>query len=143
MTPIVSTLDDKAMRDLSVYYGGLKPAPPQPGAPAPDAQQVQRGQQLFANGDAARGIPACSGCHGSDARGFPEAGRIDSNGHAPFMVYPALRGQQAQYLQTRLAQYRGGTLRDSTTDFIMNGVAQTVDDDSVQAVAAWLSSLAP
>jgi cytochrome c553 len=32
---------------------------------------------------------------------------------------------------------------DTTNDFIVGGVAQTLDDESIQAIAAWLSSLTP
>jgi cytochrome c553 len=32
---------------------------------------------------------------------------------------------------------------DTTNDFIMGGVAQTLDEESIQAIAAWLGSLSP
>jgi len=47
------------------------------------------------------------------------------------------------YLIARLTSFHNDLPHDSTNDFIMSGVAHTLDDDSIQAIAAWLSSLAP
>jgi cytochrome c553 len=43
----------------------------------------------------------------------------------------------------RLTSFHKNLPHDTTNDFIMGGVAQTLDDESIQAIAAWLSSLAP
>lgn len=148
MSPLVADLSDADMRDLSVYYAGLTPTP----APADadtqdvspeDAALLQRGEQLYLSGDPSSGIPPCQGCHGIDAGGHPDALQVDRSGHTPYATWPALRGQQAMYLQTRLAEYRDGKMNDSTTDFVMTGVGQQLDDDSIQALAIWLSSLPP
>lgn len=145
MTPLVADLDDQDMRDLAAYYAALVPtavpaAPADEATPAPDAALLQLGEKLYLAGDPAKGIPPCQGCHGGDARGHPDALRADSSGHTPYAVYPALRGQQALYLQTRLGELRDGKLHHSTTDFVMRGVAERLDDDSIQALSAWLSS---
>ena len=148
MSPLVADLSDEDMRDLSVYYAGLAPTP-QPAESAPedvvpdDATLLQRGEQLYLSGDPSKGIPACQGCHGPDARGPANALYTDRSGHTPYATWPALRGQQAMYLQTRLAEYRDGKMDDSTTDFVMTGIGQRLDDDSIQALSAWLSSLPP
>lgn len=145
MTPIATKLTEEDMRDLSVYYAGL-PAAPSPIAKtgaSTDASVLDRGQSLYLNGDASQGIPPCQGCHGGDANGHPDALRVDANGFTPYAVYPALRGQPYLYMRTQLGHYREGRLGDSTTDFIMNGVAHRMDQDSIDAVAAWLASLEP
>jgi cytochrome c553 len=61
----------------------------------------------------------------------------------PYLVYPVLRGQYSPYLVSRLTSFRMGLPHDTTSDFIMSNVARTLDDDSLQAIAAWLSSLPP
>lgn len=146
MTPLVADLSEQDMRDLSVYYESL----PVPSAvPAGDEEPagdltpalLHKGKQLYLAGDPARGIPACQGCHGADARGPAAAHRILPGGQAPYAAYPALRGQHYGYLQTKLAGYRDGDMDDSTSGFVMTGVAETLDDDAIQAVAGWLSSL--
>lgn len=145
MTPIVATLTEENMRDLAVYYGGLDPSPT--GAVADreaqaDSALVKAGEQLYLKGDTARGIPACQGCHGPTARGHSRALQADASGHTPYAVYPVLRGQLAAYLESRLAQYRAGEMRDSTADFVMTGIARRLNEGDIEAVAVWLSSLA-
>jgi cytochrome c553 len=54
-----------------------------------------------------------------------------------------LRGQYSTYLVARLTSFHNNLPHDTTNDFIMGGVAVTLDDDSIQAIAAWLSSLTP
>ena len=151
MTALVSELSEQEMRDFAAYYASLDPAaaaaatePEEAGSEAEattDPQRLQRGEQLYLSGDPGKGIPACQGCHGADARGHPDALKPDRNGHTPYAVYPALRGQQVAYLQNRLGEYHSRTLHDSTTDFVMQGVAQRLDEDSIQSLTEWLSSL--
>lgn len=152
MTPLVTDLTDTDMRDLAVYYASLPANPPaaadapaateeDPAAPAPDPNVVALGQTLYLNGDPAKGMPACQGCHGSDAQGFPDAMTPNRNGHVPYAVFPRLRGQQPDYLQTRLGQYQTGQSTDSTTDLVMNGVGHRLDAESIAALSQYLSSL--
>ena len=142
MTPLVADLTEQDMRDLAAYYAAM-PAPPAPAAdeaaPA-DPAQLALGEQLYRSGNPAKGIPPCAGCHGADAGGYPDALRPDRSGHTPFAAFPALRGQQGLYLQTKLAEYQTGAMNDSSTDRVMNGVAHRLDADSIQAVSTWLSS---
>lgn len=146
MTPLVSTLDDQDMRDLAAYYASL-PLPAAragtgdtPAEPV-DAALLEHGRALYLHGDAAKGIPPCQGCHGADARGMRDADVADRNGRTPYATFPVLRGQQAAYLQSKLAEYHEGDLHDSTSDFIMGGIGRRLDADSIQAVSSWLSGL--
>jgi cytochrome c553 len=145
MSPLVADLGDQDKLDLAAYYASLTPTPAPAEADAEaapeDATLARRGEQLYLSGDPSRGIPPCQGCHGPDAGGHVDALRADRNGHTPYAAYPALRGQQAIYLQTKLAEYRDGKMHDSTTDFVMTGIGERLDDDSIQALSAWLSSL--
>jgi cytochrome c553 len=43
----------------------------------------------------------------------------------------------------RLAHYHEGEPSDTSNTFIMQGVAQSLDDDSIRELAAWISSLTP
>jgi cytochrome c553 len=91
---------------------------------------------LFLAGDPARGTPPCQGCHGADAGG-------PSISTGPYAAYPSLRGQYAPYLIARLTNFHKHLPHDTTNGFIMGGVAQTLDDEAIQAIATWLSSLTP
>jgi cytochrome c553 len=160
MTPLAQPLSEGDMRDLATYFASVKRGDAaggatgpgattavsptdaaSDGAPATDPKQIASGLQLFQNGNASKGIPPCQGCHGADALGNPLAREPPGRASAYYRTYPALRGQKAQYLVTRLTDYREGHLMDSSNNFIMRGVASRLDDDSIQAVAAWLDSL--
>jgi cytochrome c553 len=130
MTPNVSNLSDTDMRDLAMYFSSQTP-PATAAAAAPG-----KGEALFLAGDPERGIPPCQGCHGAEARG-------PSISTGQYAVYPSLRGQYAPYLIARLTSFHKNLPHDTTNDFIMGGVARTLDDESIQAIAAWLSSLTP
>jgi cytochrome c553 len=133
MTAMAATLSDADMRDLAAYFAGQTPHAPERETPPASAQV---GARLFLGGDAQRGIPPCQGCHGADANG-------------PILVteqyaaYPSLRGQYRLYVAARLTSFRGGRPSDTTNAFVMHGIAASLDDDSIQAIAAWLGSLPP
>jgi cytochrome c553 len=133
MTAMAAKLSDGDMRDLASYFAAQVPQATEAAA-APAASD--RGEILFRAGDPSHGVPPCQGCHGAEAEGV----------HAPavqYAAYPALRGQYAPYVIARLTSFRQGLPHDSSNNFIMRGVARTLDDESIQAIAAWLSSLTP
>jgi cytochrome c553 len=132
MKPIAANLSETDMRDLSAYFSSQTP----PATAAAAAPPPGKGEALFLTGDPARGTPPCQGCHGTDA-----AGPSISTGQ--YASYPSLRGQYAPYLIARLSNFHKHLPHDTTNDFIMGVVAQTLDDESIQAIAAWLSSLTP
>jgi cytochrome c553 len=131
MTPNVANLSDTDMRDLAMYFSSQTPTATAAAAAAPG-----KGEALFLTGDPARGIPPCQGCHGAEAEG-------PSISTGQYAAYPSLRGQYAPYLIARLTSFHKNLPHDTTNDFIMGGLAQTLDDESIQAIANWLSSLTP
>jgi cytochrome c553 len=131
MTAQAAPLGDADMRNLAAYFAAQAPTPSPAATPAAASG---RGEALYRDGDPARGIPPCQGCHGVDAAGVPDA---------RFAAWPALRGQHADYLVARLRGFRDGHLADSSNDFVMRGVAATLDDASIAAIAGYLASLPP
>jgi cytochrome c553 len=134
MRPQVANLSDADMRDLAVYYAAQTPTVTSQAAAQPAA--AGKGQALFLAGDPTRGVPPCQGCHGADAGGTPIA-------TGEYAAYPSLRGQYSLYLVARLTSFHNNLPHDTTNDFIMSGVARALDDESIQAIAAWLGSLTP
>lgn len=130
----VAKLSDADMRDLAVYFAAQTPTAAN--AAAAPAAIAGKGEALFLAGDPARAIPPCQGCHGADARGTSIA-------TGQYAAYPELRGQYSIYLVARLTGFHNNLPHDTTNDFIMSGVAGTLDDASIQAIAAWLGSLTP
>jgi cytochrome c553 len=133
MTAQVATLSDVDMRDLAAYFASQAPKAAD-GATA--AVVTPNGEDLFLHGNPARGMPPCQGCHGADANGPAES--VDQ-----YAAYPSLRGQSAPYVVARLTHFHDGQPSDTSNTFIMHGVAATLDDDSMQAIASWLGSLEP
>ena len=130
MTPNVKPLNDTDMRDLAAFFASQKPSATTTATPSGN------GEALFLAGDPARGIPPCQGCHGAYADG-------PSSRRGQYAAYPTLRGQYAPYLVARLASFKKNLPHDTSNDFLMGGVAQSLDDESIQAIALWLSSLSP
>jgi cytochrome c553 len=133
MTAIAATLSDDDARNLAAYFSAQQP---QVTDVATATASAERGAALFYAGDPSHGAPPCQGCHGVAASGV-------AVGANQYLAYPSLRGQYGPYVIARLTSFRGGLPHDSSNDFIMAGVAQTLDDDAIQALAAWLSSLTP
>jgi cytochrome c553 len=88
MLPMVANLTDQDIADLAAFYSTQTPN----GLEA-DPSYWEAGQKLYRYGDAARGIPACTACHGPQGRGIPAAG------------YPALQAQHAVYTVKQLNDY--------------------------------------
>lgn len=130
MTPNATNLSDTDMRDLAAFFSSQAPTP----SLIPAGPGSTSGESLFRNGDPSRGIPPCQGCHGADATG-------PSSRTGQYAAYPALRAQPAPYLTARLTSYKEGLPADTSNTFIMANVARTLDDNSIQAIAAWLASL--
>jgi cytochrome c553 len=133
MTALAAHLSDDDMRDLASYFAAQIP---QATDAAAAAIASGRGEFLYRSGDPSNGVPPCQGCHGAEAQGVNGPG-------GQYTAYPALRGQYGPYLIARLKSFRQGLPRNSSNDLLMSGVARTLDDDAIQAVAAWLSSLTP
>ena len=87
-------------------------------AAAPD---VAKGEALYTNGDAARGIPACASCHGAAG-----ASTIAQN--------PKLAGQHEAYIYKQLMNFKGPDRKQA----IMTTYASMLSDDEMKNIAAYL-----
>jgi cytochrome c553 len=133
MTAMAAPLSDDDARNLATYFSAQ---PLQVTDVASPGASAAKGAALFYAGDPSKGVPPCQGCHGAEASGVASRGN-------QYATYPSLRGQYGPYVIARLTNYRAGLPHDTSNDFIMAGVAQTLDDDAIQAIAAWISSLTP
>lgn len=116
MWGMASQLDDDTIQALAAYYSAQHAEPSASGASA----TITRGREIFAQGVAAQGVPACSSCHGPDAHGLQD--------------FPRLAGQHAQYVLKQLASFQSN-MRNVA---IMHGVAQNLNFGDMDAVAAFL-----
>jgi cytochrome c553 len=118
MWGMASELDDATIDALAAYYAAQKAEPSSAG----NSPLVKTGKDIFQNGIASQGVPACSSCHGPDAHGLKD--------------YPRLAGQHAQYVLKQLASFQSN-MRNVA---IMHGVALNLRSPEMQAVAAYLEA---
>ncbi|HJU08945.1 MAG TPA: c-type cytochrome [Rhodanobacteraceae bacterium] len=135
MKPLASALSDHDMRDIAAHFASL---PGKAGSVA-DVQSASRGDTLFHDGDPAKGIPPCQGCHGPDARG-PRPDPASAALQPAWRTFPALAGQNAPYVLEQLKAFHDGTRAGTSNDRVMQGVARNLDDGDMQALAAYIAS---
>lgn len=123
MTGMVANLSEADMKGLAAYYAGQKLKP----AAAADKDLAVVGQKLWRGGNAASGVPACSGCHGPSGAGIPAQ-------------YPRVAGQYADYIATQLKAFKEGT-RANDPNGMMRGVAARLTDREIRAVAEYAAGL--
>lgn len=117
-------LADEDLHDLAAYYATL---PPMRGEPAKDDHDAT--PTLYTQGDARRGIIACSVCHGPEGRGAtPLQPQV-----------PLLAGQDLRYLELQLQDWRSGWRTDPTSS-VMNQTARQLTDAEIKSLAVYLAS---
>lgn len=126
MTGIVMGLSDQDIDDIAAYYAGQAL---QPGVA--DESLVQTGERIYRAGNAKSGVPACTACHGPTGQGNPAAS------------YPAVGGQHATYMQSRLEKYRNGQVNGDKDPYSpqMVNVAKNLTDEEIQAVSSYMQGL--
>jgi cytochrome c553 len=123
MGGMVASLSDADVRNLAAYYAGQKLKP----AAARSKELAAAGQKLYRGGNAAAGIPACSGCHGPDGSGIPSQ-------------YPRIAGQYAEYIEAQLRLFKSGE-RANDPNSMMRGVAERMSEKDIKAVADYVAGL--
>jgi cytochrome c553 len=128
MNYLVAYLTDDYLREMAEYFAALRPPFRAPQPLALPANLVERGRTLVQNGDASRQIPACVACHGPNLTGMVPG-------------IPGLVGLQPNYISAQLTRWRAGERRAAAPD-CMHRIATRLSDPDIQAVSAWLGSLA-
>jgi cytochrome c553 len=106
-------IPDPYLKKMADYFAALRPPPVPQAAADVSAPVPARGHSLVAEGDAAHGVPPCSGCHGPKLTGVEPA-------------IPGLVGLHASYISAQLGAFRYGT-------------RTAADPDCMQLVAASLT----
>ena len=126
MTRMVDPLSDAYLMEIARHFSALElPYPPPAPATTPPAL-LRRGEVLARQGDAARGVPACTQCHG-----------IRLTGVEPDI--PGLLGLPRDYLNAQLGAWQTQQRRAHAPD-CMAQIAGRMDATDVSAVAAWLAA---
>jgi cytochrome c553 len=123
MMSMAQPLSEKDMRSVAAYYAAQKPKVM--GAAKKDL--VPLGQKIYRGGNAATGVPACSGCHGPNGAGIPAQ-------------YPRLAGQFAEYTVAQMKAFRTMERANDPAQ-MMRSVAARMTDQEIAAVAEYLAGL--
>lgn len=126
MQNIAGRLSDQDMADIAAHFATLAPGPAWKGA---DAAVRAQGAALYAKGDPARKLIACSVCHGADGRGN------DS------LILPSITNLAPAYAEGKLAEYREVVPYAHPSPQAMHAAAQGLTDEELTALAAYVSSL--
>ena len=125
MLGMATPLSEQDMHDIAAYFASQKTLPG-----VADQALVERGQQLFREGDPQHDVPACMACHAMDGSGNPGA------------MYPHLAGQHAKYVQATLKAWHDGTAWGTDAHArIMPAIAKHLDDADIAALASYLEGL--
>lgn len=123
MLGMASSLSPEDMKNLGKYFQQQKVKP----RAAKDAEQARLGQQIYRGGIMAKGIAACTSCHGPNGAGIPAQ-------------YPRIAGQYAEYTVSQLNAFRIGE-RANDPNKMMRTVAARLSDAEIRAVAEYISGL--
>jgi len=111
---------------LAAHFRDLNP-PPFGGAPR---HRVAAGKQIYEDGIPESNVPACTACHGPEARGQG--------------IIPRLAGQLYQYTVTELTRWDKDRAQSSAADqttAVMLPIAHNLSQSQIEALAAYLSYL--
>ena len=116
------SLTEDQIKGLAAYYAGQ--APVRQGIEG-EPSRIEAGKSIFAAGVADQGVPACSGCHGTQAQGNAD--------------FPRLAGQHADYLVKQLVVFQRTDERPE--GIVMKTVAHELTRQNIDDVAAYLQAL--
>jgi cytochrome c553 len=121
MMGMSATLTDQDMQNIAAY---LVSQPASLGI-AQNKDTIELGQSIYRGGIAAKGVPACAGCHSPTGAGIPSQ-------------YPRLGGQWSDYSSAQLMAFREGTRKNSTQ---MTIIATKLSDQEMKAVSDYMAGL--
>ena len=145
MSGMAMAVNDADMPDIAAYYASQRvSANPEPTLP-PDAEDaasntpgndtkvtmpdlINKGSNLYRNGDLSRAVSACIACHGPSGEGNKPA------------AFPALRSQHADYLIKTLTDFKSGT-RSKNPENMMYMIAKKMTDEEIKAVSYYISTM--
>ena len=128
MSWLLRNMDDAYLQAIADHFAAMPPRTQVPGTHAKtvDATLAQRAKALIADGDAKRGIPACTACHGDTLAGLEPA-------------IPALVGLPEEYVVAQFGGWRAG-IRTAAQPDCMATIARALEPAEIRAIAHWLSA---
>lgn len=126
MAHLLAGLPDTYLHEMAAYFADQHVPYPPPLRAEVSAATLEAGRQLALSGDAARGLPACTACHGTALGGLLPA-------------IPGLLGLPRDYIGSQIGSWKNGLRRAAAPD-CMADIANKLTPADIGALAAWLSS---
>ena len=120
MAPVIAALKKQQIPEMAAHFAKQTPAR---GA-VENQEAATRGKALYEEGNRAKGVPACVGCHQANGAGHEK--------------YPRLAGQRQAYTVQQLTEFKSGA-RSNDRAHVMRAVAARLTDDEIKAVAEYLA----
>jgi len=120
MGGMAAMLSPEDMVSVAAYFSKQTPPPPA----GSNAELAKVGATVYRYGDASKGLPSCTGCHGPNGQGIPDQ-------------YPRLAGQYSDYIYAQLKAFSA----QERKHVAMNGVAGRLTDSEMKAVSEYLAGL--
>jgi cytochrome c553 len=124
MALVARALSPAEMDSVARYYAGIEL---HAAGRASLGGDLTRGEALARRGDWKQNLPACFSCHGANGEGVAPG-------------FPALAGQQSDYIVAQLAAWHAGERRNSP-QALMDGIASSMSPQDMRAVADYLASM--
>ncbi len=124
MKPMASVLDEQGREDVAAYYASQKTT-----IGEADPELVVLGERIYRTGNPDSGVAPCMGCHGPSGAGNPAA------------LYPALRGQHAQYIENQMHGFAEGKRVNENAKKMMQILASRMTNREIRAVASYIQGL--
>lgn len=123
MNGMAAALSEQDMQDIAAYFSSQTA---KPGETPEDV--IESGGKLYRGGDLARGITACTACHGPRGNGTSLSG------------FPDISGQHPAYLKAQLLAFRNGQ-RANSANGMMGDIAKRLTDGDIEILSQYLSGL--
>ena len=123
MTGMVDHFTDADARAVANHYAQME-------GNSGSGETNELGETLYKVGSLSKGITACTACHLPSGEGNQPA------------AFPAVAGQQVAYLANQLTTFRDAS-RTNDPNKMMQLIAERLNDDEIEALANYMSSLKP
>lgn len=124
MTGILDGMSQQDFADIAAFYASKKTTIGQA-----NPELVPEGEKIYRAGIPAKGVAACTACHGPSGAGIDLA------------KFPALSGQHADYIAKQLQMFRSGERNNDGDARVMRSIAALLSDREIEAVSSYISGL--
>ena len=127
MGPMAATVTEaQDLEDIAAYFMSQSVAK---GA-ATKGPKVDKGKQLYMDGDLERGVYGCKNCHGDNGKGKSAENHL----------FPVLAGQNKDYLVKQLMDLKEGR-RTNDPAGMMADIAKGLSEEEIDNLAEYLAGL--